>query len=51
MKGDGKTHYDHDFDGSSNELGGCHLEIRNRPAPTSCRITYLDGESFKVNFT
>lgn len=48
MNGDGKTHYDHDFDGSTVELGGCHQEIRNKPSPTTCRITYLDGDYFKV---
>jgi Legume-like lectin family len=48
MAGDGKTKYDHDFDGSNVELGGCHEEIRNKASPTTCRITYLDGDSFKV---
>ncbi|KAJ3303603.1 hypothetical protein HDV03_003680 [Kappamyces sp. JEL0829] len=44
MVGDGKTHYDHDFDGNNVEMGGCHLEFRNKPFPSSARVTYLNGK-------
>lgn len=48
MIGDGKTHYDHDFDGTSAEAGGCSLEFRNKPEPVSVRITHVNKKFFKV---
>ena len=50
MQGDGKTHYDHDFDGSTVELGGCHQEIRNKEKPTFVRVTYLHRDYLQVLF-
>jgi hypothetical protein len=48
MVGDGKTHYDHDFDGNNVEIGGCHMEIRNKQQASTARITYLHGTSLRV---
>lgn len=44
MVGDGKKQYDHDFDGSNNEVGGCATEFRNSEHPTRVRIRYLKKE-------
>ncbi|KAJ3312185.1 hypothetical protein HDV04_003318 [Boothiomyces sp. JEL0838] len=38
MMGDGKTSYDHDFDGNSVELGGCSHDFRNQENPTKARL-------------
>lgn len=43
MIGDGTAHYDHDFDGTSQEAGGCHVEFRNRPTPSIARVRYVLG--------
>ncbi|KAG9307331.1 hypothetical protein G9A89_017159 [Geosiphon pyriformis] len=40
MLGDGKTSYDHDNDGKSNELAGCEADVRSKTIPTKARITY-----------
>ena len=43
MIGDGTAHYDHDFDGTSQEAGGCHVEFRNRQTPSIARVRYVLG--------
>lgn len=43
MIGDGTVHYDHDFDGTSQEAGGCQIEFRNRQSPSTARVRYILG--------
>ena len=43
MNGDGTSHYDHDFDGSLQEAGGCQVDFRNQPSPSTARIKYVLG--------
>ncbi|KAI8894245.1 legume-like lectin family-domain-containing protein [Globomyces pollinis-pini] len=48
MIGNGLTKYDHDFDGSSNEAGGCAAEFRNLEVNSKARVTYLNQKYLKV---
>lgn len=48
MIGDGKKHYNHDFDGSDVEIGGCVHEFRNLVGPSTCRITYMSQGQLQV---
>jgi mannose-binding lectin 2 len=51
MIGDGKTSYNHDFDGNTQEAGGCIAEFRNKSRPTTIRITYiLSKKNFKLEY-
>jgi mannose-binding lectin 2 len=43
MRGDGKTRYDHDMDGKTNELGGCEVDFRGLDRTTKARVTYYEG--------
>lgn len=49
MVGDGKTAYDKDADGKSNELAGCSARgIRGSQVPTMFRLTYFQDKSLKL---
>ncbi len=49
MVGDGKTPYDKDSDGKSNELAGCSARgIRGATVPTIFRLTYFQDKSLKL---
>lgn len=51
MIGDGNTKYDHDFDGNTQEAGGCTSEFRNKVKPTAVRITYIHSKkNFKLEY-
>jgi mannose-binding lectin 2 len=50
MNGDGKTHYDHDFDGNGSELGGCAAEFRNKAGSTTVRITNIQNKYLKLEY-
>ena len=43
MIGDATVHYDHDFDGTSQEAGGCHVEFRNKASSSIARVRYVLG--------
>jgi hypothetical protein len=43
MMGDGNTHYDHNVDGTNQELGGCTADFKNKPKPIKTRITFLSS--------
>lgn len=40
MVNDGTKEYDHEADGSNQQLGGCLRDFRNRPYPVKVRIEY-----------
>ncbi|GBC05348.1 hypothetical protein RclHR1_06190007 [Rhizophagus clarus] len=48
MIGDGKTEYDHDFDGKKNEVAGCEADIRSKQVATKARITYYKNTYLEV---
>ena len=48
MIGDGKTKYDHEFDGKSVEAGSCVSEFRNKEFSSKARITYIQKKYLKV---
>jgi mannose-binding lectin 2 len=49
MNGDGKTPYDKDTDGKSNEVAGCSARgIRNANIPTKAKFTYFQDKSLKL---
>jgi hypothetical protein len=50
MLGDGKTHYDHDFDGNASELGGCAAEFRNKAGSTTVRVTNIQNKYLKLEY-
>jgi len=43
MLNDGTKSYDHFKDGSSQQLGGCMRDFRNRPNPVRAKIRYLNN--------
>ncbi|KAF2400724.1 putative lectin family integral membrane protein [Trichodelitschia bisporula] len=55
MLGDGKTSYDKDNDGKSNELAGCSVRsllargIRSQEYPTRMRLTYFQDKSLTLD--
>ncbi|OAA58582.1 lectin family integral membrane [Niveomyces insectorum RCEF 264] len=48
MVGDGKTSYDKDTDGKSNELAGCSARGIRGPHPNLFRLTYFQDKSLKL---
>ncbi|EPE10242.1 vesicular integral-membrane protein vip36 [Ophiostoma piceae UAMH 11346] len=49
MVGDGKTYYDKDTDGKTNELAGCSARgLRGASIPSMFRITYFQDKSLKL---
>lgn len=49
MYGDGKTTYDKDSDGKSNELAGCSARgIRHASVPTKAKVTYFQDKLLKL---
>lgn len=43
MANDGSQSYDHQKDGSTQQLGGCLRDFRNKPFPVRARITYYQN--------
>ena len=43
MTNDGSKAYDHQKDGSSQQMGGCLRDFRNKPFPVRARITYYQN--------
>lgn len=43
MVNDGTQQYDHNSDGSSQQLGGCLRDFRNKPFPVRARIEYYQN--------
>ena len=43
MTNDGTLAYDHQKDGSTQQLAGCLRDFRNKPFPVRARITYYQN--------
>ena len=43
MTNDGTLAYDHQKDGSTQQLAGCLRDFRNKPFPVKARITYYQN--------
>ena len=43
MTNDGSLAYDHQKDGSTQQLAGCLRDFRNKPFPVRARITYYQN--------
>jgi mannose-binding lectin 1 len=43
MVNDGTKAYDHNSDGSTQQLAGCQKDFRNRPYPVKTRVTYYQN--------
>ena len=43
MNNDGTLAYDHQKDGSTQQLAGCLRDFRNKPFPVKARITYYQN--------
>ena len=43
MTNDGTLAYDHQKDGSTQQLAGCLRDFRNKPFPARARITYYQN--------
>ena len=48
MVNDGTLAYDHQKDGSTQQLAGCLRDFRNKPFPVRARMTYYQN-TFTVN--
>ena len=44
MTNDGTLAYDHQKDGSTQQLAGCLRDFRNKPFPVRARITYYQNK-------
>ena len=43
MTNDGTLAYDHQKDGTTQQLAGCLRDFRNKPFPVKARITYYQN--------